>query len=133
MSVPSPGHDAWVAKAEDDFLTIETIVQASRVPWDIICFHAQQGAEKYLKAFLRFHSQEPPWTHDLPALLRLCRNIEPALAELKHDCGLLLPYAATSRYPGVVPEADRAIAEQLVAAARRIREAIRQRLPGAQP
>jgi hypothetical protein len=43
----------WVAKAEDDFALL---VRESRVrkhpAHDAICFHAQQCAEKYLKARL---------------------------------------------------------------------------------
>lgn len=42
----------WLAKAENDLLNIRNNLHASRVPWDTVCFPAQQAAEKYLKAFL---------------------------------------------------------------------------------
>ncbi len=54
-------------------------------------------------------------------------------SELEPDCALLMPYAAASRYPDVGPEPDAAVGNQLIAAAERIRDGIRQRLPGAQP
>ena len=43
---------AWVQRAEHDLLNIENNLVAARVPWDTVCFHAQQSAEKYLKALL---------------------------------------------------------------------------------
>lgn len=54
---------AWIAKAENDFLNIENNLSASRVPWDTVCFHAQQAVEKLLKAFLVRYGQAPPGTH----------------------------------------------------------------------
>jgi hypothetical protein len=33
----------WVAKAESDLLNISNNLSAERVPWDTICFHAQQS------------------------------------------------------------------------------------------
>jgi HEPN domain-containing protein len=35
----------WVEKAEHDLLNIDNNLTASKVPWDTVCFHAQQGAE----------------------------------------------------------------------------------------
>jgi len=46
---------AWVAKADEDRLCLENELKAEHTPWSVVCFHAQQAAEKYLKAFLVFH------------------------------------------------------------------------------
>jgi len=43
---------AWVLKAEHDLLNIENNLAAQEIPWDTVCFHAQQCGEKYLKALL---------------------------------------------------------------------------------
>jgi len=43
-------HSAWVAKADSDLLNIENNLASELVPWDTVCFHAQQAAEKLLKA-----------------------------------------------------------------------------------
>ncbi len=43
---------AWVLKAEHDLLNIKNNLAAPEVPWDTVCFHAQQCSEKYLKALL---------------------------------------------------------------------------------
>ena len=42
----------WIAKAENDLLNVRNNLDAPEVPWDTICFHAQQAAEKMLKAFV---------------------------------------------------------------------------------
>jgi HEPN domain-containing protein len=38
---------AWVSKAENDLLNVRNNLQAEQVPWDTVCFHCQQAAEKY--------------------------------------------------------------------------------------
>jgi len=46
----------WIKKAENDLVAAEHLLTARpHTPYDTICFHAQQCAEKYLKAFLIFH------------------------------------------------------------------------------
>ena len=52
MSTRASQPEAWFEKAEHDLLTIENNLAGSRIPWDMVAFHAQQAAEKYLKGFL---------------------------------------------------------------------------------
>ncbi len=60
----------WVAKAEGDFRTKEREARVRREPnYDDICFHAQQCAEKYLKARLCEAGLPVPKIHDLVALI----------------------------------------------------------------
>ena len=41
----------WAEKAENDLLNAEhTLKMKSNCPFDTICFHSQQCAEKYIKA-----------------------------------------------------------------------------------
>ena len=62
----------WVSKAEGDFATVERECRARRNPnYDGACFHAQQCAEKYLKALLTYHAIDFPRTHDLTELAAL--------------------------------------------------------------
>jgi HEPN domain-containing protein len=43
----------WIEKAEGDLLTAQREYRARNRPnYDAVCFHAQQTAEKYLKAWL---------------------------------------------------------------------------------
>jgi HEPN domain-containing protein len=62
----------WVEKAEHDLIAAEhTLTLEENCPLDTICFHTQQCAEKYIKAFLVQESIGFPKTHDLRALMQL--------------------------------------------------------------
>ena len=132
MKPPDPKWTAWVSKAEHDLRAIRAIRQAlsgEEPPWDVVCFHAQQAAEKMLKAFLACHEQQPPKTHDLTALLGLCRGLDATLESLGDDCDLLTDFAVESRYPADLDEPQKEDAAAAVAAAERVWKAILQRLP----
>lgn len=48
-----PLKNEWIIKAEGDFATAQREMRARKDPnYDAACFHAQQCAEKYLKALL---------------------------------------------------------------------------------
>ena len=56
----------WVEKAEGDYATAGRELRARRHPnYDATCFHAQQAAEKYLKAYLQEHEVVFPRIHNL--------------------------------------------------------------------
>ena len=86
MSAARSNYQTWLAKAEHDLLSIENNLQAPEIPWDTICFHAQQAAEKFLKAFLVFHGLPPLRTHDLVALLAACVPLNSSLTTRQQDC-----------------------------------------------
>lgn len=76
----------WIAKAEGDFATAQRELGATDRPnYDAVCFHAQQCAEKYLKAFLQEANFAFPKTHDLTDLLALALSIEPTWASMTAD------------------------------------------------
>ena len=61
----------WVTKAEEDLTNaVHTLSLQEDCPFATVCFHAQQTAEKHLKALLTLHSVPFPKTHDLTELLR---------------------------------------------------------------
>ena len=62
----------WFGKAEHDLLTVDTMLSVAIVPTDIVCFHCQQVAEKYLKGFLAWHGTPFSRTHDLVEMLTSC-------------------------------------------------------------
>ena len=53
----------WVGKAESDLTAMRASAEAGAS--DAACFHAQQAAEKYLKAYLAQRDCLIPQTHDL--------------------------------------------------------------------
>ena len=117
----------WVLKAEGDFVTAKRERLARRTPnYDAACFHAQQMAERYMKAFLQEHRQPVPRTHDLVELLSLCQPAEPAFALIEPDLKRLNGYAIRVRYPGVISGKEEAV--HAVRLARVVRRFIRERL-----
>jgi HEPN domain-containing protein len=73
----------WIEKAEGDFATAGRELRARKQPnYDAVCFHAQQSAEKYLKALLQEQGTAVPRTHMLLDLLAICLKINPHLAGL---------------------------------------------------
>jgi len=119
----------WIEKAEHDLRTAEhTLKLKKNCPFDTVCFHAQQCAEKYLKALLVARGIPFPKTHDLRAIIQLA----PAEIELGLEMDLLFTltqYAVDSRYPEEEEPITRPEAKQAVAVARQVREVVRAILP----
>ncbi|NOZ21960.1 MAG: HEPN domain-containing protein [Planctomycetes bacterium] len=97
----------WVAKAEGDGTTARREFDAQTNPnHDAVCFHAQQCAEKYLKARLVEAGETFPKTHDLSALLDLVLPFEPSWVTLREDLDRLTDLAVEVRYPGLTADRD---------------------------
>ncbi len=68
----------WVVKAEEDFMAARGLSLRRKNPlWNVVSFHVQQAAEKYLKARLEEAGLAIPKTHDLLHLLNLVTRVEP--------------------------------------------------------
>lgn len=103
----------WIQKAEGDLATAWRELRARTTPnYDAACFHAQQCAEKYLKALLQ--EAEIPFgkTHNLSLLLDLLKEHHPGLELLRPTLAILNAYAVEYRYPG--ESADKEVARQAV-------------------
>jgi HEPN domain-containing protein len=85
-------HREWagefVEKAESDLLTVRRVLEMEDGPTDTPAFHAQQAAEKALKAMLTVHEIDAPYTHELPELVDALPDAGPSLelwrADLKY-------------------------------------------------
>lgn len=91
--------EKWFKKAENDLLVIKNNLSADEIPVDACCFHAQQAAEKYLKAYLVSKQIRFPKTHDLQSLLNLCAEINPSFKQVLEPAIKLSDYAIAPRYP----------------------------------
>lgn len=87
----------WILKANGDLETVSLILREGG-SYDIACFHAQQAAERYLKAFLNYHGRTFPKTHDIEELIALCGDIDKRFDELVEDTAFLTDYAVETRY-----------------------------------
>ncbi len=93
----------WAEKAEGDYELAETALQSGKPrEYDGVCFHAQQCAEKYLKAYLYEHSQTFPRVHDLDELIDLCLPYDSSFELQRSILNGLEHYAVEIRYPGIV-------------------------------
>lgn len=116
--------EQWLASAEADLKAAEHLLALQDdEPFSIICFHAQQAAEKYLKAVLVWGGQDVPRTHDLRRLAQLA--VEAAASEWV-DVAEILPlnrYAVETRYPGFWEPIDSDEATEALRLARTVRVA----------
>jgi HEPN domain-containing protein len=126
---PSAGKpEDWLRNARSD-LALARLRKTRSVLYEHLCFHAQQAAEKAIKAVLLAQGVTFPRTHDLAYLmdsLPPTLSIPPGLIDLP----ALTKYAVQQRYPGDAPTVTSAqrqhalhMAEQAVAwAARHVSE-----------
>jgi HEPN domain-containing protein len=118
----------WVAKAEDDLSNAAHTLKLGRAcPTGTVCFHAQQCAEKYLKAFLTSRAVPFAKTHEIEQLVSLMPdNVRPSLSV--EEQALLTEYAVGPRYPGWrdIPLSE---ARRAVTLARGVRNHVRSLLP----
>ncbi len=85
---------------------------------ELVCFHAQQAAEKAIKGVLLSWKIDFPLTHDLEQLLELAERSGIPLPEAVQAAGGLTPYAVETRYPGFSAEiTDADVAEAIRTAA----------------
>lgn len=119
----------WVEKAEHDLKNAEYVLGLEEeCPTDTVCFHCQQCAEKYLKAFLVHREIAFPRTHDLVVLL----NLATQAGEVSLRVEKLQPlnrYSVETRYPGDWDAIEIEEARAALEMASAVREAIRTLLP----
>lgn len=117
----------WVQKAEDDFIVAQKMYRARNQPvYDAVCFHAQQCAEKYLKAFLQEDERDIPKVHKLLDLLKLCKELDASLEILLPDLLAIERYSVNVRYPGM--SADKEEAQMAFKASQTVRTQMRTKL-----
>lgn len=68
-------------------------------PLEIICYHCQQSAEKFLKGLIIGFGEEPEKTHDLPKLLNILKNFTEVPDELRITVLPLTQFGVRARYP----------------------------------
>jgi HEPN domain-containing protein len=95
---------AWVERAEEDFELARTSLRRKKPFTASACFHAQQCAEKYMKALLVSKGANFPKTHDLLLLNNLCSNAGLFLEINPKLLNTLTDFAVRTRYPGEEPE-----------------------------
>ncbi|MEK6553197.1 MAG: HEPN domain-containing protein [Bacteroidota bacterium] len=115
----------WIEIAEEDLrLAKFAFEMSSNIPYRLIAYHAQQAAEKYIKALLVFCEIDFPYTHSIEKLLSLAPK-EHGLANSLSDAGDLTDYAVGKRYPDFYEKLDKSEAEKAVELAENVKKKIR--------
>ena len=81
----------WLGRAEEDLGVAEHLLKGGAPYLASVAFHAQQAAEKFLKARLVHHQVPFPKTHDLARLLDLLRTVAGPLADWQQQRWALPP------------------------------------------
>jgi HEPN domain-containing protein len=89
-------------KAERDVMSIvilrgDTVYPLDR-KYDIICFHATQAVEKYLKGYILNNGAKVEKIHNLEVLLSGAMAIDKSFENISSECLLLNQYVAGIKY-----------------------------------
>jgi HEPN domain-containing protein len=121
-------YEIWLWRANQDWLIIENSLSAAIQPWSLLSFHAQQVAEKSLKALISFENRRPPKIHDLTELLRLVEEFDKSLLGLAADCEFLTQFAVDARYGDFEDEFAAENGLEAIQAAKRIYAGVQNRI-----
>ena len=114
----------WLLKAEEDLNAARSLFTYGLTFLSSVCFHSQQAAEKYLKAYMTFCQVEFPKTHDIDEILDLIKPANKKLSESLRDTIILTNYGVDVRYPGDFPELTADDAKQAIQMAEKVRESV---------
>ena len=90
----------WISFADMDLTTAKHIAETLHpTPLEIVCYHCQQSAEKFLKGFLINAGVKPSRTHDLELLRSACEEVDKTFYEIAIQCMRLNDYSSQPRYP----------------------------------
>ena len=116
----------WLCKAEKDLALAKHSLELGY--YDFASFHAQQCAEKALKAFLVARGRPIKRTHDIGELIILCSDVDSDFTRLfNEDVDLLTAYAVEARYP-TLHEPDKEEAENAIKLAELTLEFVKRKL-----
>lgn len=89
----------WQRLAEQDLNSADYLLNMRPVPSEIVCYLCQQSAEKFLKGYLVLYGLNPPKTHDLNELRKLCSKLSDTFKDIADQCSDLTAYGVQPRYP----------------------------------
>lgn len=119
----------WLLRASEDLRAGRHDLTAAPPLLNDVAFHAQQCAEKSMKALLAHREQPFRKTHNLTELGGAVARLEPSLADLMRTASLMTEFAWRFRYPGDQVTVAHLDALQAIETAARVHEAIIAALP----
>lgn len=104
--MPFKSVELMLDKAAQDEYVLDKLFADADAPIEIFGFHAQQAAEKFLKAVLLTVECEYPRTHRLAELIDLARSSGVDFPERFEEIRYLTPFAVEFRYDAMPEESE---------------------------
>ena len=114
----------WIIKGDHDLGTAKITYLNIPEYLDTVTFHCQQAVEKYLKAFLIFHSKTFKFSHDLIYLIELITQIDSDFDNYYDTVSELQGYAVEIRYSNETIYLSNDKVEKAIMIAKNIRELV---------
>lgn len=92
-------YSEWFEFARRDLESAKFLLNMYPKPIEIICYHCEQSAEKYLKGYLIKSDNKVERTHDLVLLNNKCKVLDESFDMIEDECIELVPYGVQVRYP----------------------------------
>jgi HEPN domain-containing protein len=88
--------------AESDLIAAKELFSGTYYPddrmYNIICFHATQAVEKFLKSYIISNNKNIRQKHDLEYLNNAALKINKSFIEIKNECNLLNSFVPKIKY-----------------------------------
>jgi len=119
----------WVSYADDDLRLAKNTLETMKedCPYHLVAYHAQQCAEKYLKAYLVYLCIDFPYTHDIFQLMQLFGKEAQWINKIQ-DAKELTIYGVSSRYPEENEKITKEESDQAVVIADNVKKVVRKAL-----
>jgi HEPN domain-containing protein len=128
--VESIDPNAWLKLADEEFnYALSDLEDDDQTFFAPTCFHFQQVAEKYLKAYILACGKTFRKIHNLVELVKICATEDPDFSNLLKDTATLNPFYTDTRYPVHWPmDFTRQDAEKAKKSAQRIRDFVKEKI-----
>lgn len=94
----------WLKKAQKDLISAKREMKFETPITETVCFHSQQAAEKFLKAYFVFLDIKILKSHNIATLISSIEQFDNEINELKESCDILTDYSVDIRYPDDIYE-----------------------------
>jgi HEPN domain-containing protein len=113
----------WLRFAHDDLYAAQHFFDTMEFPiYRIVCFNAQQSAEKYLKAYQIYFDVDIIKTHSLNALIDSLKKYDRDITNLEKSASILSSFAVQYRYPDDFEDLIKTDAELAITVSKQIQK-----------
>jgi len=92
----------WIEQAKEDLISAKILFDAER--YYLVCFLAQQIAEKALKSVIYFNKEDLVLGHSVRKLVEWASKFDKRFEDLKNKISILDSYYIPTRYPNGLPD-----------------------------